>query len=273
MMQGRLTPPRGRGIQFFPADNWAAEFHLGQSLGLSEIEWIFDLTDYQPNPLWTSAGRQEIKALIAKTGVKVNFICVDYFVKQPLTQASPAVQEKNATVLKELLSAAREIGARGLEIPCLDNSSIKSKTEEAELIQILKPSLEQARSHNLVLSLEMDYPPAKLCRLLAQLPEANFGITYDSGNSSGLGYDCAEELKSYGQAVFNVHIKDRLLGNGTKPLGTGSADFEKLFVGLKAKNYAGHYILQAARGADGQEVATIKSQLDFVTNYLNKYQL
>ena len=42
IMQGRLTPSNGRGIQFFPFDNWQQEFITGSSIGLNEIEWIFD---------------------------------------------------------------------------------------------------------------------------------------------------------------------------------------------------------------------------------------
>src|SRR3989344_3359367 len=83
IIQGRLTPPRGRGIQFFPFDNWRAEFYLARDLGLHHIEWIFDLEDYRKNPLWTKAGRKEIKKIIAETGVSIDFICADYFMRNP----------------------------------------------------------------------------------------------------------------------------------------------------------------------------------------------
>ena len=46
IMQGRLTCPKGRGIQFFPFDNWENEFYKAEKLGLDEIEFIFDFDDY-----------------------------------------------------------------------------------------------------------------------------------------------------------------------------------------------------------------------------------
>jgi hexulose-6-phosphate isomerase len=96
-------------------------------------------------------------------------------------------------------------------------------------------------------------------------------ITYDSGNSSGRGYDPKEEIDTYGEEITNVHIKDRLKGNGTKNLGEGSADFDTVFAKLKEKKYLGDFILQVARGEDFKEEETVASQIEFVKKYLKKY--
>jgi hypothetical protein len=82
-MQGRLTEPKGRGIQFFPFDNWAHEFELASDLGLHEIEWIFDHPQYEENPLWTASGRKIIKELFTSTGVGISSVCFDYFMRRP----------------------------------------------------------------------------------------------------------------------------------------------------------------------------------------------
>ncbi|MEW6092427.1 MAG: sugar phosphate isomerase/epimerase, partial [Chloroflexota bacterium] len=67
-----------------------------------------------------------------------------------------------------------------------------------------------------------------------------------------------------GQRVGSVHIKDRLLGGGTVPLGTGDADFLALFESLKTVGYAGDYILQVARGKPGDEVNWTRRNREFV---------
>ena len=79
IMQGRLTRTLGRGIQFFPFEEWKEEFKAAQEIGIDEIEWIFDYPDYQKNPLWTEEGRNEINTIIRDTGVKVHAVCWDYF--------------------------------------------------------------------------------------------------------------------------------------------------------------------------------------------------
>ena len=64
IMQGRLTEPKGRGIQFFPFDNWKGEFYLCKKNGLQEIEFIFDYENYEKNPLWTNEGIKQLEKVI-----------------------------------------------------------------------------------------------------------------------------------------------------------------------------------------------------------------
>jgi len=76
------------------------------------------------------------------------------------------------------------------------------------------------------LQLETDLNPKDFKALLKHFNHQNLRANYDTGNSSGIGYDSKEELSAYGNFISTVHIKDRLLNNGTMPLGTGSANFE-----------------------------------------------
>ena len=72
---------------------------------------------------------------------------------------------------------------------------------------------------------ESDYEPAALARFIAQLGP-DFGVNYDIGNSASLGFDPAEEIGAYGARIRNVHVKDRVRGGTTVPLGTGG-DFRR----------------------------------------------
>ena len=80
-MQGRLTEPRGRGIQFFPFENWREEFTQGKKLGLDEIEFIFDYDRYQENPLWQGRGEM-VGSAVSESGVQVRSVCFDYFMRR-----------------------------------------------------------------------------------------------------------------------------------------------------------------------------------------------
>ena len=104
---------------------------------------------------------------------------------------------------------------------------------------------------------ESDLPPLQLRALIDQLDPDCFGINYDSGNSAALGYNVAEEITAYGDRIDNVHIKDRLLGGTTVPLGTGNADLPQVCKLLQESNYGGQYILQTARATDGDHVGEL----------------
>lgn len=271
IMQGRLTPSRGRGIQFFPFDNWENEFVLAAQISLNEIEFIFDFDRYQENPLWTDAGVVALNRVIQRTGVRVNHICADFFMRQPFFRVDQVTRATNIEILKTLIKRARQVGARTVEIPLVDNSSIKTEEEKEVLIAALRQVIPVAQEQEITLTLETDLAPQPFLSLLSRINHPLVKANYDSGNSSGLGYDSYEEITTLGQRIHNIHIKDRLLGGKTMPLGMGNANFERLFQALKETGYQGSFILQVARGVDGDESATIIGYLDFVKKYIQKY--
>ena len=270
IMQGRLTPSNGRGIQFFPFGYWENEFSLGKEIGLDEIEWIFDYERHEENPLWTESGCHAVKTKIEGTGVKVHSVCFDYFMRRPFYKGR-GTYEENTEFFSRALDGMERIGASLIEVPLVDDSSIQTAEERKEALRFARDMADQAARKNIVVGFETDMPPGVFRAFLEDIGRENVAANYDSGNSSGLGYDHREEILSLGGLVANVHIKDRAFQNGTVQLGTGSADFEKVFSSLKDIGYHGSLILQAARWADGDEKATVQSQMRFVEACVAKY--
>ena len=114
------------------------------------------------------------------------------------------------------------------------------------------------------LHLETSLEPAVFAETLARIGHPLLKANYDSGNSSSLGYKPRDEFAVYGPRVGSVHIKDRVLGGTTVPLGTGDADFASLFDCLDEVGYTGDFILQVARDVPGQEVAWARANREFV---------
>ncbi len=91
-----------------------------------------------------------------------------------------------------------------------------------------------------------------------------------------LGFDPVEEIHLLGEFIVNVHIKDRVKGGGTVPLGFGDTDFSSVFTALKKINYSEDLILQAAR-QDLKEhkvkkgiTKTIKDYIAFIEPYIKE---
>lgn len=270
IMQGRLTAPKGRGIQFFPFEYWREEFKLGKTLGLDEIEFIFDYDHFQSNPLWQGNG-ESVKAVVDETGVDVRSVCFDYFMRRPFYKKFGSEREmlraENKNMLEHILSNMLSQGIRLIEIPLVDGSSLQSEADEHAFRDFLLPVVNETDT-SICFGLETDMPPQHFKKYLDSFGTERIGANYDSGNSSGLGYDPYEELTTLGKRIFNIHIKDRQYRGATKQLGTGSADFEKFFRGLHEIGYDGSLILQAARGEDGLETENIAWQMQFVQRYL-----
>ena len=96
----------------------------------------------------------------------------------------------------------------------------------------------------------------------------NFGLTYDIGNSAGLGFDPGDEFKAYGERIIHVHVKDRLRGGSTVPLGEGDALFDNVFDYIAAQNYQGDIILQTARADDDNHGGVLTTYRSMVLDWI-----
>ena len=268
-MQGRLSPPINGKIQAFPEDTWEEEFKLAADVGFDGIEFIFESKDYANNPTFTSDGPYKIKKISEETGVQVNYVCADYFMERPFIRVSEEDKNKSVEILKYLIKQCAQIGIRGIEIPMVDNSKIETKAEKELVIKCLKECLLVAETYNIKLGLETSLNPDDFKALIEKINHPLIEANYDVGNSAALGYDTEEEILKLGKWVNNVHIKDRLLGGGSVPLGEGNAIFDLFFKTLNKISYKGSFILQTARGDDDIEIA--KKNLAFVKHYIQKY--
>ena len=266
IMQGRLSPRIDGKIQAYPASTWQKEFEIAQEIGYAAIEWIVE-KHVETNALMTDSGKAEIKKVIASTGVRIDYVCADIFMQQPLVRMAEDTKSQNKEYLATILKNAKEVGAIGVEIPFVDNSSIKNEKEKQEFIGVMEDAFKLAKDLDLKISLETDLPPIDFQELLENIDLDHVQANYDIGNSASLGFDPKEEIEAYGLKILNVHVKDRKLGSTTVPLGTGNANINYVFQKLKEIGYIGGLTMQAARGEN--DIETAKEQLQYVRNLLN----
>lgn len=269
IMQGRLSKPIGNKIQAFPWGSWEEEFKKAADIGFDEIEFIFEAQNYENNPLFKKEGLSKIRKLSEESGVGVNYVCADYFMERPFIRVSEKAKNKSIEILKHLIQQCARIGIKGIEIPMVDNSRIETDEEKEQFVECLRECLPVAEANNIKLGLETSLNPDDFKALIEKINHPLIRSNYDTGNSASLGYNTEEEVLKLGKWINNVHIKDRLLGGSTVPLGEGNANFDLFFKTLGKISYKGSFILQTARGEDDLEVA--RQYLTFVKHYTQKY--
>jgi len=247
IMQGRLSPPVGGRIQSFPVDTWREEFSLAREAGLDCIEWIYEANTEAVNPLRTDEGVTEIRWLAENSEVAVWSVCADYYMAERLVASDGAPREATVEHLMWLMGRAGLLGVRYIVLPFVDASSLQSPQEIKGLLSVLKSVKPAAERAGVELHLETDLQPAELVTVLESVSHSLIRANYDIGNSASLGRDATEELTLLGPWLGSVHIKDRVLGGGTVPLGTGAADFSTCFRLICEAGFCGPFILQAAR--------------------------
>jgi L-ribulose-5-phosphate 3-epimerase len=271
IMQGRLSPPEDGRFQSFPRASWRDEFPRARAAGLDYIEWIHDHYDLNANPIFTPQGLAELDALKREHNIATPALCGDWFMDFPLIRCTPEERAVREQHLHDLIPIAARMGATKIVLPFVDQSRIVTEEEKQQVLDILNRALPIAVVHNIELHLEADFNPTDFAAFLTRIEHPALKVNWDSGNSSGLGYIASEEFAAYGNRIGSVHIKDRYKkpegGVETRPLGTGSADFDDVFTALRSIDYQGGVTLQAARGADNDEVNFIRTQLAFVKRY------
>ena len=256
-MQGRLSPQIGTRIQAFPSEHWRGEFALASSLGFPLLEWTLDDEGLHDNPLMTSAGREEIRDLMRRCGVSVASVTGDFLMQAPPFTGTDGEQRQRAANLAAVIDACGDLQASTVVWPLVDDGRITDPADEEHVLRIVERLAPSLRSQGVRIAFESDYGPAVLKRFIARFPPDIAGVNYDSGNSASLGFDPDDELTAYGDRVINVHIKDRMRGGGSVPLGTGAADLPRVARRLIAAGYRGNYVLQTARATDGDHAGTL----------------
>jgi hexulose-6-phosphate isomerase len=269
-MQGRLSPPVGGKIQAFPWDHWRDEFAAAAMHGFRLMEWTLDQDRFAENPLLTEAGRREIGALSEKHRLQVASLTGDCFMQAPFWKATGAARRDLEAAFLAVVDACAAIGLGVIVVPLVDNGSLENRAQEDDVVATLTRLSDRLAAGRVRVAFECDLPPAELARFIARLPAPLFGINFDIGNSASLGYDAREELAAYFPRIVNVHVKDRKLGGTTVPLGTGNAKLPATLLRLRAMGYAGNFILQTARAADGDDIGTAVRYRDMTCTWLQE---
>ena len=271
IMQGRLSKPINGKIQSFPKDSWENEFYLAKDIGFQLIEWVLG-ESLKDNPIMNKKHFSKIQMIKNKTGIDINSICCDYFMKNSLSRNSDSFKEENLEAFYFLIEeSCPQNNIKIIDLPLVGKASLKKK-QIAEDYKILLLKLEKKiLANGLVIAIETDLGPNELNNFLKSFNKKAITVNYDMGNSAFWKFNTQQEFLSYGQLISNVHVKDCTPSDYTVQLGDGNVNFSEVFSLLKKNNYKKDFILQGARGKD--DVQTAKKQLEFTKKYILKYFL
>ena len=271
VMQGRLVEPSPGKIQEFPKKNWESEFPILRNLGIHLLEWTIDWQGIDDNPILSESEIPKILKLQIENELVIPSATLDCFMQFPCWHDD--FSESSFLRYKILLENGRTLGLKYLVLPLVDASSINSDYKLESLFDFCKRITPHLISAEVQIVFESDYSSRDLLDFISKFDSRYFGVNYDIGNSASLGYSPKNEIESYGDWIKNVHVKDRVLGGSTVPLGEGSADFETVFGTLASINYAGNFILQTARSSTGDHVGVIEKYRDMTLKWMDRYGL
>jgi L-ribulose-5-phosphate 3-epimerase len=265
VMQGRLSPPIEGFIQRFPKLTWQSEFEMLNSLNLDGIEWTVDLDGFSDHPL-VNPNFFENKFVIDQGKIH-HYITCDFFMQLEIYADIQTRQIKLDNLNQfffELLNSPSIKGKSTLIVPLVDNGSPLSSDDWNCTIEFFKNFETKLRNSGCKIAFELDLNPISQKEFIDELGSELYGVNYDTGNSTSMGWDPNEEIVTLNGLIFHVHIKDRKFKGSTVPLGKGDTNFVQIFKLLRTINYRGSFTLQAARIPEINEIDTIRSYVNFI---------
>jgi len=183
--------------------------------------------------------------------------------------------EDKKSRIKEFLklsSSCSQLGINIIVIPLVDGGSIEKIDQSDALTEFLFEKENLFIEMGLKIVFESDFNPHQLYKFIKNFNPEVFGINYDLGNSAAMGFNVEEELSSYGNRIYNIHIKDRILNGPTVPLGEGNANIPLFFKTLSKLNYSGNFILQTARSKNDEHLKDLINYRKLIENLIKKYE-
>ena len=245
--QGRLT--QSKELQRFPSESWQQEFYDASLLGICFIELLTERQFNKDNPVWSEAGRQEIKQIANLNNCEIYSICADYIIDHSLLDDPSALNHLN-----DLLIAAHDLGCSLVILPMLEESAIDNKNMSS-YVNILSYLSKKAFKYNLILCIESLLKSSNLVSFLDTVNETNLKAVFDTGNRVIETNDLRNEILILGDYIKHIHIKDKNKNGENVILGTGLVDFSEVFLGLNDINYVGALNFETTRGSNPLETA------------------
>ena len=268
IMQGRLSPPRGDLIQWYPEDTWESEFYLAKEIGLVCIEWVFQKSSANENLISYDSGINKILEVSKKSGVNVLSITADYYMEDNLISENGEINKNTLTHLEWLIIQSKKLGVKYIMTPFVDASSLKNSKQQEGLLIFLKTMIPILEKHQIELHMETDLHPKIWSNILSQTKHPLIRACYDIGDRASLGFEIDEEFELMSEFIGSIHIKDRPLNSTTVSLGHGNADFPKIFDFVKKLNFNNPFILQSARNDQLPEKEWAKQNKKFIENFI-----
>jgi L-ribulose-5-phosphate 3-epimerase len=266
-MQGRLSDVINGKVQAFPTHTWESEFQIAGENQFEIIEWTIDYEGFSENPLVTELGQFRIRQLSKEHGIRVASVTADCFMQMPFWNLVADRRNQLEKAFRTLCTSAAAVGSRVIVLPLVDDGRPRNEEAFNYLIDLLWRFDQCFAKLGIAVALELDLSPESVAALLRKLPN-RVGINFDIGNSAASGFDPAREIREYGQRILNVHVKDRVLGGATVPLGQGCANFPVVFWELRSAGYSGNLILQTARSRDGDHLKDLVTYRKFIAEML-----
>lgn len=224
-------------------------FETARSIGFEGVELDVQSADRE-QALFSPAGRREMVAAKAATGMAVPSICLGVLNRFGFKMAEPAIRRQAADLIRSALDACPDLGCSVILIPFFGESELFTPDDRQRTAQGLAEVAPLAQEAGVVLAVENTLSAADNIELLKAAGSPAVQVYFDVSNAAWWGHDPAASIRALGRHIAQVHFKDGKGGHSNAMLGQGHVDFPAVAASLHTVGYEGWIVLESAAPHD-----------------------
>lgn len=205
------------------------------------------------DPVWDPASRDRIRRRAAELDLEIPSICLGFLNRGGLTADDPDVRADARTAIRRSVDAAAALDAGVVLVPFFGDATIETDRHRDRVVDGLRRVADSAEAAGVTLALENARSGAVNRELLERIDSPAVGTYYDVGNAIAYGLDPVDDVRTLGEHVARVHVKDWDAGGGDDedgvgscPIGEGRVDFEGCLDALAEIGYDDWIVLETA---------------------------
>ena len=262
IVQGRLTFA-GKKLQAFPKDPFK-EFGIASKIGYDFIEFFSERNINKKNPIWSNKGVKKYIKVANLNKIKIYSFCDNYVINHSLTSL------KTKNIILETIEKLHKLNIKKYILPLYGKNLINSKNKY-KLYKNLSIIAKTCEKNKIELLVESNMTPKKFDILKKNISSKNCFFLFDSGNRITFKRNFVEDIRSFGNNIRHVHLKDKNFNKKNVIIGKGKVNFELFFSTLKKIKYKGSFAIESHRGTNIKSQA--KKNYLFFKNLIKKYKL
>jgi sugar phosphate isomerase/epimerase len=213
-------------------------FDVADTLGFSGVEVSLGREELR------SSGPETIRARGRGRGLEIHALVLGEHNHGGLADADATVAAAAAEDVRTAIAWASELGAGAILIPFFARGELVGEDAVDRCAAAFASLCPVAAERGVILAFEGLLPARDVRRLAERVQSPSFGCYFDLANPLRRGLDSATEIRSLGELVTRVHVKDTRVGPGDVHPGRGRVDFVECARALAEIGYDGWLTLE-----------------------------
>ena len=214
-----------------------------------------------------SGGAAALRAEAARAGCAISSFSLAIYRAVNFAQADEEVRREGARLVSDALRACGRVGGVAVLLPHFDRERLDiGADEEARYVDGLRAVAPVAEETGVAVALETSFSAAQLQRITRTVGSPKVGVYQDLANAIIYGQDPAATLRTLGDAVMMLHVKDTAPGGGNVALGEGQVHWAACRQAVREIGYDGWFVLETPPGDD--PVADARRYLRYTRSWL-----